>query len=125
MSYEVFVLKPKDFIKTKATGNLDIEKSREILKEIIETSKNLKDYMICIDIRETIPTLTISDIYELVKTASVYKDVFKDKVAILVRQDYDYDKAYFLELCAQNRSLDVKIFTEYEEAVTWLLSPAD
>lgn len=42
------------------------------------------------------------------------------RIAVVVSGTREFDNAKFLELCASNRSLDMKAFTDYEEAVNWL-----
>jgi hypothetical protein len=41
-------------------------------------------------------------------------------MAVLVSRESEFDKAKFMELCAENRGLKVHAFVELSEAEEWL-----
>lgn len=121
MKAEIKFVKTKDFIKTTASGQLSLEKSKTVLKEIarLNTPDDLHDLLV--DIRDTRPGLSLSDIYELVTEVGNHRQAFRKKIAILLGTQHDIDKARFLEMCASNRGYNVNAFDDFEEAVNWLM----
>ncbi|MCX7878311.1 MAG: hypothetical protein N2510_06670 [Ignavibacteria bacterium] len=122
MKTEVKVIKTKDFIRTKSSGELNLEATKEVLKELSELKTPGEVHEMLVDIRDTISVLTISDIFEMVsEVASKYRFSFRKKIAILIGPQHDMDKARFLEMCARNRGFIVNVFDDFESAVTWLM----
>lgn len=121
MKAEIKFVKTRDFIKTTASGQLNLEQSKKVLEEIarLNTPDDLHD--ILVDIRETEPGLSLSDIYELVTAVGNHRQAFRKKIAILLGAQHDFDKARFLEMCASNRGYNVNAFDDFEESVNWLM----
>lgn len=121
MKAEIKFVKTRDFIKTTASGQLNLEQSKKVLEEIarLNTPDVLHD--ILVDIRETEPGLSLSDIYELVTAVGNHRQAFRKKIAILLGAQHDFDKARFLEMCASNRGYNVNAFDDFEESVNWLM----
>ena len=121
MKAEIKFVKTRDFIKTTASGQLNLEQSKKVLEEIarLNTPDDLHD--ILVDIRGTEPGLSLSDIYELVTAVGNHRQAFRKKIAILLGAQHDFDKARFLEMCASNRGYNVNAFDDFEEAVNWLM----
>ena len=121
MKAEIKFVKTKDFIKTTASGQLSLEQSKKVLTEIarLNTPDDLHDLLV--DIRDTLPGLSLSDIYELVTEVGNHRQAFRKKIAILLGAQHDIDKARFLEMCASNRGYNVNAFDDFEEAVNWLM----
>jgi len=92
-----------------------------VLEEIarLNTPDVLHD--ILVDIRETEPGLSLSDIYELVTAVGNHRQAFRKKIVILLGAQHDFDKARFLEMCASNRGYNVNAFDDFEESVNWLM----
>jgi CHAD domain-containing protein len=125
MKAEIKFVKTKDFLKTTASGELNLNESIKVLHKIAELNQpdNLHDMLI--DIRETISVLTLSDIYELVTEVGRHRQSFRKKIAILVGPQHDIDKARFLQMTAQNRGYRVNAFNDFEEAIKWLTGVED
>ena len=121
MDITLRLIHPKDFIIAKPDGILDLEKSRALLKKIAEESEGRKDFHILLDFRKTIVELSTVDIWELSNGLSEYGTTFKRKTAILVREDENFDKVEFFELCTLNRGFAIYPFIDFEEAIMWLL----
>ncbi len=121
MKAEIKFVKTKDFIKTTASGQLNLEQSKIVMAEIARLNAPDDQHDILVDIRDTTSVLTLSDIYELVTELGKHRHSFRKKIAILLGAQHDYDKAKFLEMCAGNRGYTVNIFDEFEDSVTWLM----
>lgn len=121
MKAEIKFIKSKDFIKTTASGELNLEESKKVMKEIANLNSDQNSHDLLIDIRDTTSILTLSDIYELVLEVNKYRNAFKEKIAVLLGPHHDFDKAKFLELVASNRGYNVNTFDDFEQAVQWLM----
>lgn len=79
MKAEIKFVKTRDFIKTTASGQLNLTESKKMLTEIarLNTKDELHDIMV--DIRETEPGLSLSDIYELVTEVGKHRQAFRKK----------------------------------------------
>ena len=121
MKAEIKIVKGRDFLKTTASGELNLAGSKQLLAQIAELNEKSDFHEILIDIRGTTSAMTLSDIYEIVCELSKYREAFRKKVAILLGPNNDIDKASFLEMCAQNRGFLVNAVDNFEEAITWLM----
>ncbi len=125
MKAEFKFIRTKDFLKTTASGELNLEESKRVLHQIAELSQPDELHDMLIDIRGTISVLTLSDIYELVTEVGKMRHSFRKKIAVLLGPDHDMDKARFLEMVAQNRGYTVNAFTDFEDAACWLMEVKD
>mgnify|MGYP001422034468 FL=1 len=121
MKASIKLVKTKDFISTTASGELNLEESKNVLNKLAALMMPDEQHDILIDIRDTVSVLTLSDIYELVSEVGRHRNSFRNKIAILLADHHDFDKAAFLEMCAGNRGFSVNTFTEFEEAINWLM----
>ncbi len=121
MKASIKLVKTKDFISTTASGELNLEESKNVLNKLAALMMPDEEHDILIDIRVTVSVLTLSDIYELVSEVGRHRSSFRNKIAILLADHHDFDKAAFLEMCAGNRGFSVNTFTEFEEAINWLM----
>lgn len=125
---EYRVISGKDFMKAKPTGQVDLEQSKKILSSITTVTSPPADYEILLDIRQVNIAcdhkyLTCFEILECVKELARNRSAFRNKIAVLTRKDKQMDNSQFFELCAVNRGLNVKAFTNLEESIEWLTEP--
>ncbi len=125
MKAEIKFVQTKDFIQTTASGTLNLAGSKKVLSEIERLNKTDNLHDILVDIRDTNPGLSLSDIYELVTEVGNHRHAFRKKIAILLGPQHDIDKARFLEMTASNRGYNVNAFNDFEEAVNWLMCGDD
>jgi len=121
MELKARIVQATDFIVATPDGVLDLEKSRDLLKKITKTSEGHGEFHILIDFRTTDIKLSTVDVWEICRGLSEYGETFKRKTAILVREDGNFEKMRFFELCAFNRGFKINTFTDFEEAIMWLL----
>lgn len=121
------VISGKDFIKAKPSGDLDLEASIKILASIASIAKYPSDYEVLVDIRDVNihKRLTLSEVFAFVKEMVKNRSAFRNKIAVLSRDDKQLGNSRFTELCATNRGLLVKSFVSFEEAIEWLTSPLE
>jgi hypothetical protein len=114
------VIKAKDFLKAKPTGEADVEYAKKMLTQIAAMATPPADYEILLDIREAQGNLNYADVYELIAVLGRHRNAFRNKIAILARDDEQFDRAHFLELSAKYRGFEVGAFTSFEETINWL-----
>jgi hypothetical protein len=116
------IINAKDFLKARPTGELDLEQSKKILGDIADMAGSAGEYDILIDVRESFSSMTHSDIWELVQELGRHRKAFRNKIAVLARDDAQFSKAVFGEMCANMAMHTFKLaaFNDYEAAIEWL-----
>ena len=120
MPVNIRVIRPKDFIKTTVTGILDFAVSRQALLEIASRIEQPGEYEILVDTREAEPALSMIDIFQLGEALATHPSLRRSKIAFL-KSMKDSQQAEFLETITANRGVYTKVFTDFEEAITWLV----
>jgi len=121
------VYKVKDFIRKTETGNIDLERSKKIVRELAMAAGSHADHNILIDLRET--TVSASSIEDIMKVAlefGSYVSSFKNKIANIVPDDPErMSIAYRFKACMDIQGFEYEIFTDYESAIEWLSQTED
>ncbi|HSL47276.1 MAG TPA: hypothetical protein VK897_27800 [Anaerolineales bacterium] len=120
MPVNIKVIRPKDFIKTTVTGVLDFAVSKQALLEIASQIEQPGEYEILVDTREAEPALSMIDIFQLGEALSAHPSLRRSRIAFL-KSKKDIQQAEFLETITANRGVRTKVFTDFEEAITWLV----
>jgi hypothetical protein len=121
MTTDIRIIHAHDFIKATADGQLDLEKSKQLLVEVATASASLVDYEVLLDTRNTESVMSITDLWYLAAELSNLAKPFYGKTAVLCPVE-NFDYAGFFALCAANRGFRVKAFTSFEEAIEWLIA---
>jgi hypothetical protein len=119
MSTTIRIIKANDFIKATPEGQFDLEKSKKLLMEIAAVSAPLVDYEIILDTRKAQVGMSVADLWHLAAELSNLRKAFSRKTAVLCPLE-QFDRAGFFAICAQNRGLRVKAFTNFEDGIEWL-----
>ncbi len=119
MNLNIQLIRQSDFIRTTASGELDLSSTRNLMQALAESTSEQGRPML-IDIRKTSSILKKADVFELASNLIDYGKTFRRKTAILARADDSYERANFFELVANNRGYSVNAFTSFEEAIMWL-----
>jgi len=126
MDLRIRVIRANEFIKTTATGQLDLSQSKEILLKLAAVNKPPARHDILLDVRGATGTsMTLVDIAELVEVMLAHRESFREKLAILASESAPLTRANFMKLYAHNRGLQVGAFKNFEEAITWLMQEKD
>jgi len=118
------IIRLRDIISLELDGKLDLSKSKEGLQKIVSVHGAFIDHDVLIDTRGTESLLSVADIWEIARDlanavhASPPKG-FVAKIAVICPIEH-FDNAKFLELCAQNRGLNVNAFTAFEDMFEWI-----
>ena len=123
MSVNIKVIHTKDFIKTTVTGVLDFAVSRQALLEIASQIEQPGEYEILVDTREAEQALSMIDIFQLGEALAAHPSLRRSKIAFL-KLKKDSHQAEFLETITANRGVRAQVFSDFEEAVTWLVMQA-
>ena len=126
MDLRIRVIRANEFLKTTATGQLDLSQSKEILLRLAAVNKPPARHDILLDIRgATGTTMTLVDVAELVEVMLAHRESFRQKLAILASESAPLTRANFMKLYAHNRGLEVGAFKSFEEAINWLMQGED
>jgi hypothetical protein len=125
MDLNLRLIRSNEFLKTKPTGEYDLDRTKQMLLELARENSSPIKYDILIDVRAAIGNLTLIDITELVQVIIENRDSFRSKLVILTSHGRQFDNAKFMALYACNRGFQVGAFNEFEEAISWLMFSAD
>lgn len=116
------VIQAKDFLKARPTGEVDLAQSRKMLGDIAQMVSGTGQFDILIDVRGAFGHLTHDEVWELVGEFGQRRNTFRNKIALLTREDEQFNRAVFAEMCANMTAHTYRLsaFTEYEDAVEWL-----
>ena len=64
--------------------------------------------------------LSITELYEIGEALANHPFLRHSKIGLLVLKE-ELDNVHFLELVAQNREVRIQAFTNFEQAITWLV----
>jgi len=118
------MIRVRDFIRLTPQGSLDFNSLKQELSGAASVPGAFSDYDLLVDTRGAESHLSVFDIWELARElddtvhASASKRI-KVKISLLVPVK-EFDHAKFFELCAENRGLNVRAFTSFEDVFEWL-----
>jgi hypothetical protein len=121
-SARVKIYRMKDLLRMTETGEIDVERSKEIVHQLAAAAAFHADHNILLDLRETtIKEESMSDVLEVALEIARYRAAFKGKLANLLPGD---EKRLFiarqLKALMDIKGFQYEIFTNFEEAVEWL-----
>lgn len=122
------IYKVKDFIRNTETGNIDLERSKKIVRELAKVSGLRSDHNILIDLRETTisPAASIEDIMKVALEFGSSVSNFKNKIANIIPDDQERMKiASRFKSCMIFQGFEYEVFTDYESAIEWLSETED
>lgn len=110
-----------DFIRTTTTGDFDLEATQHMLLTVASLVTPPGSTDVFLDWRESTSKLSLSEVIKLVDTMLDNRRLFGHKLAILTPEGEKFQTMQFMENYAVNRGLKVAAFTEYEQAINWLM----
>lgn len=115
------VIHAREFVRTTPVGEFDINAARDMLFAAAHTALSSGNTDILLDCRQTTSKISMAEITSLVYTMLSHRDLFARKLAFLCSDSARFDNMQFMEDFAVNRGLQVGAFTDYEEALSWLM----
>jgi len=125
MATKIKIITARDFLEVTPDGIINITTSRQLLADIAKAEQGPADYELLVDFRDAHSNLSTIDVYQLAAELCQYGDTFRRKVALLVLPGINFEHAHFFETCSQNRGFLMNAFTDYENAMRWVLSAED
>jgi hypothetical protein len=119
MARQIRIVNARDFVSAKPDGVLDLEESEQLLRDVVGASQPLEDFDILVDTRDAVSVLSATDLWFLADRLVRHPRTFAGRTAILCPSER-FDHASFFALCAENKGIDMRAFTSYEEAMKWL-----
>lgn len=108
-----------DFLLTDFFGEFSIEAGKRCIDAMKEASLESQRPKVLLDCRKMTGAMPIMARYEVAVYAETTRDVIS-KIALVNRPEVILPDG-FVENVAVNRGVSVKIFTDFDEAVHWLL----
>jgi hypothetical protein len=122
MSCEVKVYKVKDFIRINKGGQLDVDRSKKIVRELVATASFHGDHNILIDLRGTKVVINhMDELLEVVVEFARFKALFRNKIASVIPDDEErISFAEKFKAILVEKGFDYSFFTDFESAIEWL-----
>lgn len=121
------VYRVSDFIRKTETGNIDLKRSEQIVRELADAVASHTDHNILIDLRDT--TVSDANILDILKISLKFKSYipsFKNKIANIVPDDHErMIIAHRFKACMDIQGFEYEIFTDFESAIEWLSETED
>ena len=116
------IYKLKEFIRMTETGTLDIERSKQLIRQLAAAAAFRGDDNILLDFRDTmLASATMSDILEVACEFARYESAFQGKIANVIPDDENRISVAKRFKAALNIDPHrYEIFTSFEEAIDWL-----
>jgi hypothetical protein len=121
MPTNIAIVHTSDFIRAMADGRLDLDLSRKLLVEAVSATQSAGEHNVLIDTRAAAPTrLSRTDLWKLGVAAGTQPALAQGRVALLVPLDKQ-DDAEFFESVARLEGANVRAFSDFESAISWLI----
>jgi hypothetical protein len=128
MTSNLKIIRVRDFVKATPQGTLNFTKAMQAMREASLVSDTFVNYDLLIDTRGSENSLSVTDIWylavELASLVHANTKGFRAKIPVLC-PNKEFDHAKFFELCSQNRGLNVRAFTSFEDMFDWLSQPSE
>jgi hypothetical protein len=118
MDYEISISDDKSFVKVYVKRPIPLDAALTLTKKSADLSGKHGINSLLIDVHNIEDTWGILGDYQFAQDLDKYGGRHKDRVALLVKvSDKTHD---FLETTTRNLGYNLRIFTNYEDAVMWL-----
>jgi hypothetical protein len=122
------IYKVNDFIRKTETGNIDLERSKKIVRELAMAAGLHANHNILVDLRETTVSAaaSIEDTMKVALEFGTYISSFKNKIANIIPDDPKrMIIANRFKACMDIQGFEYELFTDYESAIEWLSKTED
>ena len=121
MPTNITIVQTGDFIRARPDGRLDPDTSRRLLVDVVSAMRTTDEHNVLIDTRAAAPALlSKADLWNLGVAAGTQPALARGRVALLVPLDKQ-DDAEFFEDVARVEGANVRAFTGFESAISWLI----
>jgi hypothetical protein len=113
----------KDFIRETEEGEIDNQRSINMVRELATVAEYHKNHNLLVDLRDTETTLNFSDLLNVALEFVRYKDIFRNKMAFIIPNTPERTtNAEYLMTGMVVAGYRVNYFTDFENAIEWLSS---
>ena len=119
MPTKITIIHTRDFIRATDDGTLDADATRRLLKDVVHAIQTAEEHHVIIDTATT-GRLSRSDLLGLGVAAGTHAANGRGKTALLVPFD-ENDDAKFFAAVARIEGANVRAFSDFEGAITWLI----
>jgi len=119
MSVQLQIEEMPGYLKATLNGATTTEEVAWQFESLAEKCKCTNKNKLLLDFTEVPADISLVDRYDLGKRTQVFAQ-YKCKVAAVCKSG-QRDSHCFLETVAQNRWVDLRVFTNVEDALEWLL----
>ena len=119
MPTDVRIIHGRDCPRAAPDGTLDRAASERLLAGLAAASRDLAKFDVILDCRRAETTMTIADLWYLAQYLARLREFHRRKITVLPPAA-DFDRADFFALATKNRSMGVRAFASFEEAIDWL-----
>jgi anti-anti-sigma regulatory factor len=123
MPSDIKIYKVRDFIRVNESGEIDFDRSVEIIHQLAVTASFYANHNILVDLRDTniVGANNIEVILRLSLEMARYGSVFQGKIANIVPDDGQRIRlARQFEASLNLQGFSYKVFTTFESAINWL-----
>lgn len=120
MPTNVKVISARDFIRAQPDGQADLAAAGRLLKEIAAAGAGLEEFEVLVDTRRVQGALSAVALWQVAEMLVKFRRTFARRTAVLCPVE-KFDHTRFFALCAENRGFNIEAFTDYEDAMEWLL----
>jgi hypothetical protein len=120
MTCSLTLYKPSEFLRKTATGTMDLERSRQAVRDLAEAAGFHQDSHILIDVRGTESTISHLEQMKLAMEFGNYRHLFHNKIAMLIPATSErIEKANLMKRCMEAEGFEMKVFLDFEHAIEW------
>lgn len=121
MPSNVKIYRLGDIIRMTQSGELDLERSLKIVRDLAAEANFHKDHNVILDLRETSVNTSMADIIEISMAFASYHQVFKNKIAVIIPDNEErLIIAKRFKTCMDMQGFQFEQFTDFEPAIEWL-----
>ncbi len=121
MPSNVKIYRLGDIIRMTQSGELDLERSLKIVRDLAAEANFHKDHNVILDLRETSVNTSMADIIEISMAFASYHQVFKNKIAVIIPDNEErLIIAKRFKTCMDMQGFQFEQFNDFEPAIEWL-----
>lgn len=121
MPSNVKIYRIGDIIRMTETGELDLDRSIEIVRKLAAEANYHEDHNVILDLRETSVNASMADIIQISMEFASYHQVFKNKIAVIIPDTEERLKiAKRFKICMEMQGFQFEQFTDFEATIEWL-----
>lgn len=116
------IYKTNQFLRKNEKGGLDIDRSLNMIRELVDAASHHRDHNILVDIRDTEARLNFIELLTVALEFAKYEDIFRNKMAFLIPDEEERIQRaeYVKKSMVGVMRFQLEYFTDYEKAIDWL-----